>query len=193
MKNIEIKYRITFVTSLYGYLMTLDEIEKIWTRHQEDTYYHISTGRLKLRKDHVGKAQLIYYIRPDSDQPRACDYSLYPTDQPRILDGLLQKALGKKLVVHKKRTLLMFRNVRVHLDTVEGLGDFLELESVVDDTTNERMARQNLNEILSKLRKYELVSIAGSYADLLLQTVQITNKPGTKTYRKAQLVNIHRK
>lgn len=41
---------------------------------------------------------------------------------------VLQRALNKTIEVKKRRLLFMIGQTRIHVDDVEGLGDFMELE-----------------------------------------------------------------
>uniref|UniRef100_A0A8C3FEW7 CYTH domain-containing protein n=1 Tax=Chrysemys picta bellii TaxID=8478 RepID=A0A8C3FEW7_CHRPI len=75
-----------------------------------------------------GRGQLIFYERPDSEGPKLSHYSISPTADPAGLKAVLSQALGVQGVVKKERRLYVVGQTRVHLDRVEGLGDFLELE-----------------------------------------------------------------
>ena len=48
---------------------------------------------------------------------------------PTVLAETLGDTLDVRVVVEKARRLLMWRNVRIHVDRVAGLGDFVELEA----------------------------------------------------------------
>ncbi len=94
---------------------------------QSDTFYKVRRGRLKLRRCR-GEAQLIAYERPDQAGPKNCRVELHRCDNPDSLDRALAAALGVRLVVQKTRALYCQDNVRIHLDRVEGLGEFVEIE-----------------------------------------------------------------
>jgi adenylate cyclase, class 2 len=99
---------------------------------QVDTYFRTATGRLKLRESSLSGAQLVPYLRADAPRARRSDYVVVPVPDPEATRRLLAELLGVHRVVKKRREIGLFENVRIHLDQVEGLGDFLELEAVWD-------------------------------------------------------------
>jgi len=169
MKNLEVKYRISRLEPVAEFLTGLKEVQKVWHREQIDIYYPVPTGRLKLRSEEGGNAQLIFYRRDNSTKARESQYLIYYSKNHWDLNEILQQALGVLITVKKQRTLFLFRNVRIHLDRVEQLGDFVEFESVVDTRFNDETAQQNLQEILDKFRRFRLIPIPESYSDLLLR------------------------
>ena len=133
---------------------------------QTDTFFHASTGRLKLREINGERAELIAYSREDLAGSKASDYVVAPVAEPATMFAALSAACGVIRVVRKRRDLLLWRNVRIHLDRVEGLGDFVELESVVG-TVDEPTATRNLHELLGLLGLTDAEPVAVAYADLL--------------------------
>jgi homotetrameric cytidine deaminase len=133
---------------------------------QRDTYFGRARGRLKLREQEPGGAHLIAYARPDADEARTSEYRLADVGDPAALREALDAALGTRVVVDKRRRLLLYENVRIHLDEVEGLGAFVELEAVADAGSD--LAREH--ELVARLRdELELGEpVAPSYSDLLL-------------------------
>jgi adenylate cyclase class 2 len=99
---------------------------------QVDTYFATAAGRLKLRESSLSGAQLVPYLRPDAPQARRSDYVVIPLPEPERTKHLLVELLGVHRIVRKVREIGLFENVRIHLDQVEGLGDFVELEAVWD-------------------------------------------------------------
>lgn len=97
---------------------------------QVDTYFRTRRGRLKLRESSLSGGQLVPYLRPDAAGPRRSDYQVIPVEEPAALKALLTELLGVHRVVRKEREIALFENVRIHLDRVEGLGSFVELEAV---------------------------------------------------------------
>jgi homotetrameric cytidine deaminase len=135
---------------------------------QRDTYFGGARGRLKLREQEPGGAQLIAYSRPDSDTARTSAYRLADVSDAEALREALDAALGTRVVVDKRRHLLLWEGVRIHLDEVEGLGAFVELEGVAppeSDLTREQ-------ELVARLRDELALGepVAVSYSDLLLDT-----------------------
>ncbi|MTD45237.1 CYTH domain-containing protein [Conexibacter sp. W3-3-2] len=100
------------------------------TLEQADTYFPVPHGRLKLRDEGPRGATLISYDRPREARARPSSYRLVPVPDPASLRAALAQALGESGTVVKSRRLLMHGAVRIHLDRIEGLGDFVELEAV---------------------------------------------------------------
>jgi predicted adenylyl cyclase CyaB len=99
---------------------------------QVDTYFRAARGRLKLRESSLSGGQLVAYLRPDQPGARRSDYVVIPVPEPARTKELLAALLGVHRVVRKTREIALHENVRIHLDRVEGLGAFVELEAVWD-------------------------------------------------------------
>jgi len=135
---------------------------------QRDTYFAVAHGRLKLREEEPGGATLIAYERPDAATERVSSYRLVPVVDADGLRAALSVAIGVTAVVVKRRRVLLWEAVRIHLDEVRGLGSFLELEAVAQpgsDLVRERAQVARLREALD-IRDDALRE--GSYADALL-------------------------
>jgi len=169
MKNIEIKYQVSQLQKIRDFLSSRPEVRQIKTILQTDIYYNTCKGRLKLRIPSTGKAELIYYEREDLTRARESDYQLFPVEKPEQLDKMLRHALGVKVHVKKQRMLFIFRNVRIHLDSVDDLGEFLEFEAVINKKTPAGLAARNLHQIQQSLTHFKLIPQAGSYADLIME------------------------
>ena len=135
---------------------------------QRDTYFSRARGRLKLREQRPGGAELIAYRRDDADEPRTSHYRLVPAAEPVGLRQALDAALGTLVVVKKRRRLLVWEDVRIHLDEVDGLGAFLELEAVAPPGSDLEPERVRLERLRAELRIDNAALVAGSYSDLLL-------------------------
>jgi adenylate cyclase class IV len=98
---------------------------------QVDTFFPVPHGYLKLRQFSVERGELIHYFRPVQFGPKLSKYSLVPTDQPGALRDCLVQALGMLGEVRKRRTVFIVGQSRIHLDEVERLGNFLEVEVVL--------------------------------------------------------------
>jgi adenylate cyclase, class 2 len=138
---------------------------------QRDTYFRVPEGRLKLREEPPGGAVLIQYDRPDAAHARESRYRLVETPDPVGLKEALDAALGTLVVVDKERHLLLWEGVRIHLDRVAGLGDFLELEGVAPagsdlSAESDRVAR------LSEALGLEGRILSDSYSDRLLRVAE---------------------
>jgi homotetrameric cytidine deaminase len=129
---------------------------------QRDTYFPRARGRHKLREQTPGEAELIQYRRPDEPGPRTSEFRVVPVEQADALKTALDAAYGTLVVVEKRRRLLLWEGVRIHLDDVNGLGAFVELEAPEDGDQAAKVER--LTEALAIGEP-----IPGSYSDLLLE------------------------
>jgi homotetrameric cytidine deaminase len=133
---------------------------------QRDTYFRARTGRLKLREEDPGGAVLIQYDRPDAALARESRYRLAAVPDPDELRASLDAALGTLVVVDKRRHLLLWDGVRIHLDTVEGLGSFIELEGVAAADSDLAPEREKVARLQRELGIGEILT--DSYSDRLL-------------------------
>lgn len=134
---------------------------------QTDTYFHSPTGRLKLREIDGSTSQLIFYERPDQTAAKISKYEICLVENPQKLKEILHLSLGVWKVVKKQRLLFLFDEVRIHLDTVEQLGCFVELEGVVTDATFETQTQQKVAWLTKVLGVTAESLIPSSYSDLL--------------------------
>lgn len=132
---------------------------------QRDQFYGVSKGRLKLRTIAGVRSELIAYDREDAAGARASDYGLYPTGDAALLDEVLGRALERSGVLDKTRHLLIFRNTRIHLDDVVGLGRFVELETVIQDQSESDAVAEH-DEVITMLGLGDAERIAVGYLDL---------------------------
>jgi predicted adenylyl cyclase CyaB len=167
-RNIEIKARIDAVEAMVLKAAAIADEGPIEIP-QDDTFFVCPNGRLKLRVLGPDEGQLIFYRRSDIKGPKESFYLISPTTRPDVLRESLSLAYGQIGRVRKKRTLFMKGRTRIHLDRVENLGDFMELEVVLRDGESreegEAIAR-NLMEILQILPD-QLIEEA--YIDLLIR------------------------
>ena len=164
--NIEIKARVDDFDALKARAESLSDgpVEVI---PQEDTFFKTEKGRLKLRILAPDLGYLIYYERPDQDGPKRSDYHLAETREPDNLKSALALALGIRGVVRKIRYLYMAGQTRIHLDDVEGLGHFMELEVVMREEQSDSEGQAIAEDLMRRLgvREDELIEMA--YMDLL--------------------------
>lgn len=136
--------------------------------HQIDTYFNVPNGRLKLRQGTIEHA-LIHYNRNNQEGPKTSDITYYKPEDSKDLKQALTAALGIKVVVDKRRKIFFIDNVKFHLDRVEDLGAFMEIEAIDKtgtiglDKLNKQCA-EYMN--LLGVEKEQLVAV--SYSDLLL-------------------------
>lgn len=149
---------------------------------QTDTYFHAGDGRLKLREivhespqvraPQRRESQLIFYQRPDQAAVKRSEYHIVPIADPEKLREVLALAIGIRVVVKKRRTLYLIPmkiggNIRIHLDQVDGLGDFVEVEAVAHAPESAAAAEAEARSLLQAFRVNDNDLISGSYADLL--------------------------
>ena len=164
--NIEIKARIRDFADLKRRAEAISD-SHLEVIPQEDTFFVTPKGRLKLRILAPDRAQLVYYERPDWDGPKRSDYFIFNTNDPENLKTALSLALGIRGVVRKTRYLYMVGQTRVHLDDVEGLGQFMELEVVLRDGQSDAEGQAIANDLMKKLGIGPTDLIEGAYMDLL--------------------------
>ena len=164
--NIEIKARARDFTNIRSRAEVLSDTP-VQIIPQEDTFFSLGQGRLKLRVRNAGAAQLIYYERPDQDGPKRSDYSIFETDDPESLKQTLGRALGIRGVVRKTRYLYLVGQTRVHLDDVEGLGQFMELEVVMRPGQPDAEGQAIAQDLMNKLGVEPSDLLEGAYMDLL--------------------------
>ncbi len=134
---------------------------------QEDTFFVTGKGRLKLRTLSSDSGQLIYYERDNSRGPKRSDYLISPTVNPESLEVLLAASLGVRGVVRKTRRLYMVGKTRIHLDEVDGLGSFLELEVVLSAGESAGEGETIAADLMTKLGIEENDLIDGAYIDMI--------------------------
>ncbi len=168
-RNVEVKARIPGVEVLLPRARALADgpEQRI---EQDDTFFACTAGRLKLRDFGDGRGELIHYRRADAQGPKLSDYVRAPTSDPAALREALSRAHGASSVlgrVRKTRWLLRVGATRVHLDRVEGLGDFMELEVVLHDGQSVAEGEAIARTLLAQLGVRDDQRVAGAYLDLL--------------------------
>jgi predicted adenylyl cyclase CyaB len=134
---------------------------------QEDVFFRVADGKLKLRIFPDGTGQLIRYRRASGTEPRPSDYTIAPTTDPAALRSILSDVLGQTAVVKKRRRLILIDQTRVHLDEVEGLGSFVELEVVLRDGQSESEGRTIAADLMTHLGISEDDLLSQSYVDMM--------------------------
>jgi predicted adenylyl cyclase CyaB len=165
-RNIEIKARIASVEAVApkaAAVATDGPVDIV----QDDTFFRCDNGRLKLRAFSAESGELIFYRRPDQQGPKESFYLRSPTTEPDTLRESLTLAYGQSGRVRKHRTLFLAGRTRIHLDRVEGLGDFLELEVVLGDNEASDVGVREAKELMAALGVEPGQLIDGAYVDLL--------------------------
>jgi predicted adenylyl cyclase CyaB len=134
---------------------------------QEDIFFNVEKGRLKLRILAPDQSQLIYYTRPDQEGPKRSDYHISHSPDPYNLKRVLELAYGIRGVVRKTRYLYLVGQTRIHLDDVEGLGQFMELEVVLEEGQSDADGQKIAEDLMSALGVERRDLIDGAYMDLL--------------------------
>jgi predicted adenylyl cyclase CyaB len=164
--NIEIKARARDMGELRSRAQALSD-SPVQVISQEDTFFHVPRGRLKLRQLRPDLAQLVYYERPDQDGPKRSNYYIYETNNPEGLKTALSLALGVRGVVRKRRYLYLAGQTRIHLDDVEGLGQFMELEVVLREGQSDAEGQSIAEELMTRLGIQKEDLLEGAYMDLI--------------------------
>lgn len=165
-RNIEIKARVADLAALVARTAAIADSGPVEIP-QDDTFFRCANGRLKLRVFAAGHGELIFYDRPDADGPKVSSYVLSPTSSPDTLREALTLANGQAGRVVKHRTLFLVGRTRVHLDRVQGLGDFMELEVVLADGESPDAGVREAHALMARLQVPADSLVAGAYHDLL--------------------------
>lgn len=165
-QNVEIKARVldpegfrkaaTALTGCQGQLI-----------RQDDTFFTVPKGRLKLRDFGDGRGELIRYHRPDTDGPKVSSYAISPTDDPKGLVELLAGVLPVLGLVQKRRFLFLAGRTRIHLDEVQGLGWFMELEVVLNEGESADEGEAEARNLMASLGIKTDDLVTGAYLDHL--------------------------
>lgn len=138
---------------------------------QTDTFFETNNGRLKLREFSDGPAELIFYQRPDFPGPKTSRYIRSTCASPATMKEALGEANGIIGVVKKNREVFFVDQTRVHLDRVEGLGTYLELEVVLDETDPVQLGETVARDLMQQLGVELTQLVSGAYLDLLVGQV----------------------
>jgi predicted adenylyl cyclase CyaB len=167
--NIEVKARLADLPKTRAIVEAISDRPPQPLR-QRDTFFRCSTGRLKLRELETGAGELIFYARPNVTGAKQSDYEITPVADAVTLKSVLRQALGETVVVEKTRVLYLVGQTRVHLDTVVGLGTFLELEVVLRPEQSSAEGHKIAVDLMRRLGIREVDLVATAYADMLPRT-----------------------
>lgn len=173
--NIEVKARARNFAEIKARAEKLSDTS-VEVIPQEDIFFNTPQGRLKLRVLVGEKGQLIYYTRPDQEGPKRSDYHISYSTDPANLKRVLELAYGIRGVVRKTRYLYMVGQTRVHLDDVEGLGQFMELEVVMRDGQSDSEGQAIAEDLLERLGVEKSDLLEGAYMDLLESPTNLENE-----------------
>jgi predicted adenylyl cyclase CyaB len=135
---------------------------------QEDIFFFVPKGKLKLRILGKNLGKLIYYEKHGSSEYQNTQYILVLTEEPETLKALLQSVLKHQGIVRKKRIIYKMGDTRIHFDQVEGLGDFIEIECPVRPSQVENEAEIIMKDLMNRLKISKKDMLDKSYIDLIL-------------------------
>jgi adenylate cyclase class IV len=169
-RNIELKAAIASIEALLPRARAVAGGEPVAIA-QDDTFFRVPHGRLKLREFADGSAELIHYHRPDGGQAKASDYVRVAVRDAAALREALARGCGVLGRVRKDRLLLLSTQgaftSRIHLDRVDGLGDFMELEVMLQDGQSDAQGAAVAEQLMGSLGLGSAPRLAGAYLDLL--------------------------
>ncbi len=167
MQNIEIKARVDDLDRARRLALELGARPQA-VLHDTDTYFRVPHGRLKLRVTQGSPGgTLIAYRRPDRAISRISDYRLVAIADADEIRRALGETLGVLVEVRKTREVLIYGATRIHLDDVQGLGSFVELETVLTDQSPEDASREH-QRVWRSLQLSDETVVPVSYSDLLM-------------------------
>jgi len=162
--NLEIKCRLDNFRFVKKRISEIKEI--VFLREKQfDVYYKVKKGRLKLRIINDERGNLIFYERKEKTSKRISNYLISETKSFKELDEILRSQFGVLAIVHKERDIYLDNNIRIHLDSVKGLGKFLEIEIIYE---NPIKAKKQMEQLIAALGLNEKDFIKASYSDLLI-------------------------
>lgn len=164
--NIELKARLQSLASARQVAKSLAD-SRLPDQHQIDTYFNCQDGRLKLREIVGERAELIAYRRPDLSGPKASNYYVLPVSEPERFKEALATTLGIRSRVEKHREIFLHKNVRIHLDLVKGLGEFLEFEAVLSKEYAAAESQQLVDELRVRFAIADADLLQTSYGEMV--------------------------
>jgi predicted adenylyl cyclase CyaB len=175
--NIEIKARVNSWSDLRRTAESLAD-GPAQIIDQLDTFFVCARGRLKLRYLSPQRGELIAYDRPDAAHAKPSRYLIALTTEPDQLREVLTRALEVYGTVRKRRCLYLVGQTRVHLDEVDGLGRFLELEVVMRPDQSDEEGAEIARNLMVKLGVKQRDLLAGAYVDMMASQAAATVPTG---------------
>lgn len=167
-RNIEIKANIRDLDSLVSEVTRIVDSEPVKI-DQDDTFFHCPDGRLKLRELTANKGELILYHRPNVSGPKISTYVISQTSEPGKMREILSAVLGVAGRVRKRRLLYLCGSTRIHIDDVESLGNFVELEVVLENSDTVESGQLIAEELMTRLGIQSSDLVEGAYVDMILE------------------------
>ena len=170
--NIEIKAVLTDSVSAHAIATRLSGAPAEVV-DQTDIFFPCAGGRFKLRVRGPNDGELIFYDRPDGPEPRHSDYLIARTAEPWTLLEILTRTVGTSGVVRKRRSLYLVGQTRIHIDHVDGLGEYLELEVVLAPGQSDAEGQNIAMELLGHFSIDRSQCVAVAYVDLLRAKISV--------------------
>jgi predicted adenylyl cyclase CyaB len=167
MENIEIKAHIKNPDQIRTLIKELNHTY-VGLDHQIDTYFKTTNGRFKLRESSLSGPYLIFYLRENRSGPKSSIYQKLPVEDAQGLKKLLERMQGVHTIIEKKREIYLYENVRIHIDEVVMLGNFLEFEAVMDQKyNNKEIESEKIKYLMNLLGIHNKDLIRESYENLM--------------------------
>ena len=168
MKNIEFKSELRDIELARATCLQL-RAKRPGVLHQTDEYVAVPEGRLKKRSERVEgsthtRTEWIWYMRDDRTTARTSLWTRLDSAQVHARWPQLDLTITRTIV--KRRELWTIENVRIHLDSIVGLGNYFELEGVCGPAADLAETKLKVETLLEKFRPALGEAVSASYADL---------------------------
>ena len=163
--NLELKARIASPGRAHVRAAALGAAPRGTLVQKRHVFPRPPNGRLKLREIEGHAAELIYYDRDENDPERWSTFTRETVGNPEGVKIVLTEAFGVLAVVRKRRDLYIFRDARIHIDDVEGLGTFVEFEVTGGKTAASVATMKDLRDAFS-IADEDIVK--ASYSDMII-------------------------
>ncbi len=167
--NLELKARIADLEIVQDRVEALGA-KRQGAEHQVDQYYQVPNGRMKLRRSSLDGAHLIVYLRPNDVSARVSTFHRLPVDRPEELADILTTIFEAGPTVDKEREVWWWKDVRIHLDRVAGLGTFVEFEARLDTIGDQGEAQLLVDQLTEQLSIESSDLISDSYGEMTCPT-----------------------
>lgn len=174
MHNVEIKAELRDLPLARAICHAL-KATKIATLEQTDTYYKLATGRLKKRECVGEPTEYVFYDRENRARPRLSHFTIYSENEASERFGATPMPVW--VVVKKTRELYMLGSVRIHLDSVQDLGTFIEFEALVSPSNNVARCHESVAGLRGSFAPVMGEIIAVSYSDMIAGQIESRAAP----------------
>lgn len=170
MRNIEFKAELRDLEAARTQCRLVGA-QLIGSMRQVDTYYKLTDGRLKRRETEGEPVEWIYYHRADESRPKLSNFTILSDEQARLRWGT--RSLREWVTVSKTRELWMLDNIRIHLDAIDDLGQFIEFEAIVSRDHGVKQCHEQIALLRERFAPVISEPISQSYSDLIEQLINI--------------------